>query len=199
MKILHSFLLLVSIALPGSVLANSQGDSNNNWKKGDGLGAKVMCTGDYSDTCFKMPATTKKVSECFYKEKFDETGGLVYPTEQDYEDLLANGNNAKGWDCKEKEAWLIATDVVTYTSTWGGICSGSMGNVPLATLFAVTALHAWVVEKAISRVPCEVVNTAKYDDPFKDYACQTVQGKSPRISCDKHTLKILRNRELIDG
>lgn len=178
--------------MTGAALAGSQGEAANNWKKGDGLGANVMCTGDYSETCFKMPATTTKVSECFYKERYDDSGALIYPTDRDYEALLAEGAYAEGWDCKEKEAWLIATDVVTYTSTWGGICSSSMGNIPLATLFAVTALHAWVVEKAISRVPCEVVNTTKHDDPFKDYVCQTVQGKSGRIVCDKKTLTINR-------
>lgn len=191
----NKFLIFIALMTMSTGISSAQSyPEQTEWKKGDNLGAKVLCTDDYRGTCFKMPARTTKVSECFYKKNKDLTGELILPSDRDYAELLAYGSDAEDWDCKEKEAWLVGTDIVTYASTWGGICAGASGNVPLATLFAVTALHAWVVEKAISRVPCDAVNTDKHDDALKGYVCDTVKSKSRDLGCDTNTLKINRKR-----
>lgn len=168
------------------------------WESDDSLGANTLCTKNFDNTCFKMPAKTKEISECHFKEDYDKFGNLVLPKSVDYDNLLRFGHNAKGWTCNTKNKWLLAVDVITYSSMWGGVCAGTTGNVPLATVFAVTGIHAWLVEKALSKVPCEAVNSSRHDDPLKGYICKTVKGQSNKITCEKNQLKIERKFEFDD-
>ena len=168
----------------------SQGFSQ--WKKGDDLGYKKLCTYGYEETCWKLKMTTTNLQECDYVEDYDSFGNLILPTSEDYDNLLRHGNLAKDWECKTRDRWAMANDVFAFAMMTGAYCAATTANIPLVTLFGVFATKAWLIDKLIHHMPCVVLKDKSKELDIKNYLCRTVKGKSGRITCDPVELKYIR-------
>jgi len=160
-------------------------DAFSQWKKNDGLGTQKFCTKNLDDTCHQITARTNKIKDCHYTEDGE-------PTKQDWDNLALFGVDAQGWTCAEKDAWLFATELITYASIWGGACTVQSMNPYLTSIFIITGAHALVIEKVLSRVPCEAVKTSKHDQEMKKWVCDLLNKKNSKITCKPSDLIIDR-------